>query len=172
MKIIEALKKVKMNRSKISDLQNLIRNNAAHMESGIKSLAYPDPAKKIKEWEQSIHDIQKENAKLLASVQLTNLSTNVTVEIGSNQVTKTISEWIYRRREGVDFDIATQHAKATSLKQVAIKGENGEIQVDNVIRNYDQGKRDEILMQLSQEKMLIDSQLEIINAVTDLKEIS
>lgn len=171
MKIIEALKKLKMNRKKIQDLQNLIRMNASHMESATKSLAYANPKQKILEWEQSIHDLQKENAQLLARISKTNLETKATIEIGDNQITKTISEWIYRRREGVDFDIQTQQAKATTLKQVATKDEKGEIVVDNVVRNYDQAKRDELLMSLSSEKMLIDSQLEIVNAVTDLLEI-
>jgi len=169
MKIIEALKKVKNNREKISDLQQLIQQNCAHMESQKGSTPYNDPKKKIKEWVQSIHDTQKENSKLLSQIQKTNLETLVTIEMPSGtQVEKSISEWIVRRREGVDTEIETYNAMSSRLQQQAFKKEDGTIEVDNVVLNYSSEDRDKKTMDLGQEKSLIDAKLEIVNATTDL----
>ena len=172
MKIIEALKAVKANREKITDLQMLIAKNAAHMESQNGSTAYNDPKKKIKVWVQSIHDTLLENARLLTQIQKTNLNTLVSIEMPSGvTVEKSISEWIVRRREGVDTEILTYQAMRHSLKQQAIQSQDGTIKVDQVVVNYSTEDRDTKMMELSREKSLIDGKLEIVNATTELLEV-
>lgn len=171
MKIIEALKKVKYNRQKMVDLNTLLSQNAAHMESQTGHTPYSDPKRKVKEWLQSIHDLQSDNAKLLSAIQRTNLETKVTIEVmEGQQVEKTIAEWIVRRREGVDQDYAACNALRTRLTQQAIQDAEGNISVDNVVYNFSTEARDKRLMALSEEKSRIDSALEIVNATTDLIE--
>lgn len=168
MKIIEALKKIKANRVKIADLQGLIAKYAAHMESGTTSLAYKDPAKAVTEWTQSIFSLTQDNAILLSRIQKTNLMVMVPVEIDGKIVTKNISEWVYRRREGVDQEVGAYMAMNTRLTATATKDKEGNIVVDKVIHNYNQEARDKKLAVLKEEKSLIDSALEIANAITDL----
>lgn len=172
MKIIEALKKVKSNRVKMTDLIGLISANSAHMESASKSLPYANPSEKVKEWLQSVADLEKDNARLLTRIQRTNLNTQVTIEMPNGvSVTKSIAEWIVRRREGIAIEVnAYTHLYAGNLKQSASKDSEGNIIIDNVVRNYDQEKRDIRLSHLNEERSLIDGTLEIINAVTDLEE--
>lgn len=171
MKIVEALKKVKSNRSKISDLNTKIGQIAAHMESSVGSLPYKDPKAKVKEFTQAAFDTQQDNARLLSRIQKTNLINTVTIELGGVQVTKTIAEWVYRRREGVDHELETYRNMATRLKPGAHQLTDGSIQVDNVIRNYDEELKDRRMAILNEEKSLIDSALEIVNAITDLEEL-
>ena len=172
MKIIEALKAVKANREKITELQMLIPRNAAHMESQNGATPYNDPKKKIKAWVQSIHDTLLENSRLLTRIQKTNLDTLVSIEMPSGvTVEKTVSEWIVRRREGVDAEILTYQSMRHSLNQKAVQAQDGTIKVDQVVVNYSTEDRDTKLMELSREKSLIDGKLEIINATTDLLEV-
>lgn len=168
MKIIEALKKVKANRVKISDLSALIGKYSAHMESGTTSLPYKDPAKSIAEWSQSIFSLSQDNAILLSRIQKTNLVVMVPIEIDGKIVTKNISEWVYRRREGVDQEMSGYASMGTRLTATATKDKDGNIVVDRVVYNYDQAMRDKKLSILKEEKSLIDSALEIVNATTDL----
>lgn len=169
MKIIEALKKVKYNREKMVDLARLIKQNAANMESQKGNTAYADPKRKIREWVQSVHDLQNDNAKLLAGIQRTNLTTKVTIEVEEGKpVTKTIAEWITRRREGVDQDYQVYSCMTTGLKQQTMQDAQGNLVVDNVVYNFSTEERDKKLMILSEEKSRIDSVLEIVNATTDL----
>lgn len=168
MKIIEALKKIKANRVKIGDLQALISKYAAHMESGTTSLAYKEPAKAIDEWTQSIFSLSQDNAILLSRIQKTNLLVMVPVEIDGKIVTKNISEWVYRRREGVDQEFGAYLSMTTRLTATATKDKDGNMNVDKVVHNYDQASRDRKMSILKEEKSLIDSALEIVNATTDL----
>lgn len=167
MKLIEALKKVKSDREKIGDLVIKIRKHSARMESHRPEYSKPDA--QVDEWIQGIFDTQKNISALLTRIQKTNLQTNVTIEIGGNQVVKTISEWIVRRREGVDFEIlAYKSLTNMGLKPCQINDEEGNAKIDQVVLHFDAKKRDEKLSILVEEKHLIDSALEIINATTDL----
>lgn len=169
MKIIEALKKVKYNREKMVDLARLIKQNAANMESQKGRTGYDDPKRKIREWVQSVHDLQNDNARLLAGIQRTNLTTKVTIEVEDGKpVTKTIAEWITRRREGVDQDYQVYSCMSTNLKQQTMQDAQGNLIVDNVVYNFSTEERDKKLMVLSEEKSRIDSTLEIVNATTDI----
>lgn len=167
MKLIEALKKVKNDREKIEDLVMKIRKNSARMESHRPEYAKPEA--QVAEWLQGIFDTQKNINDLLTKIQKTNLQTNVTIEIGGNQVSKTISEWIIRRREGVDFEISAYRSLTNmGLKPCQINDEEGNAKIDQVVLHFDSKKRDEKLAVLSEEKSLIDSALEIVNATTEL----
>lgn len=171
--IIEALKKVKSNRVKIEDLQRMISKNAAQMEHETNEYGSPeDVKKKIQGWVQSALDLTKENERLLESIARTNLLTDVTIEIGGNQITKSIAAWIYRRREFALCDLNTMQALNDGGRKdghVAIKNSTEHVQV-KVLRNYDPVYRDKFLDVFAEEPSIIDARLEIINATTPLIE--
>ena len=97
MKIIEALKKTKDLQRKAEDIRTLIKNHSAR--SSLESDKYPEQEKKIHGWLQSHSDILREILRLRIAIQRTNLNTSVSIELGDKTVTKSIAEWIHRRRD-------------------------------------------------------------------------
>lgn len=170
MKIIEAMKRIKMNKEKIADLHIKIAGATANLT--IETPLYGDQtAKKIKEWLQSCEDIGQENIRLLVSIQRTNLATFVSIELGDKSVTKSIAEWVWRRREYANIDLATW-SKLTDrgLKEGVGQSSPGVPLELKIQRHYDPGKRDEKISEYRAEPHMIDAALEIVNATTDLIE--
>src|SRR5258706_14930760 len=102
MKIIEAMKKVKANKEKITDLQAKISTSCATLS--FEHPLYPDTKAKIAEWAQSCNVLSQENIRLLVSIARTNLATYTTIELGDKRVTKSLAEWVWRRREYAAID--------------------------------------------------------------------
>lgn len=170
MKIIEAMKKIKANKEKVVELNNRIQRNSAHLS--IETPIYgDDQANKIKEWTQSALDVSRDNVKLLVRIARTNLATPVTIQLGDNQVTKSIAEWVWRRREyaAVDTLVWSQQTDR-NLKEGNVQTSPGVLSEVKLIRYYSPEQRDRNLDILRQEPHLIDGALEVVNAVTDLLE--
>lgn len=169
MKIIEAMKKVKANREKVEDLLEKIKQNSAHLSH--ENPMYPDPKAKIIEWKQSVHDTNQETVKLLTRIAKTNLETNVTMELGGKNVTKSIAEWIWRRREFAGLDHKAYMAMTNrGLKGGLFQNSTGNHTEVQVILNFDPNDRDIKAELFRTEPSIIDSTLEVVNATTDLKE--
>lgn len=169
MKIIEAMKRVKANKEKITDLQTKIAGVSANLS--FETPIYENTKDKIKEWAQACHDLSKENVRLLVAIQRTNLQTIVTITLGENSITRPIAEWIWRRREYAALDLSTW-AKMTdrNLKEGTGQSSVGtEIKV-TLVRHYDPELRDKKVAEFKSEPHEIDAALEVINAVTDLVE--
>lgn len=167
MKLIEAMKKVKGNREKIADLQSKIAQNSAHLSH--ETSAYDNPKEKIKEWAQTCDDLSKESVSLLTRISKTNIATQVTIDISGKKVTKSIAEWIWRRREFADIDLKTWRAmNDRGLKEGQMQSSTGNPIDVKIVRNYDIGLRDKKMDEYSSEPREIDSTLEITNAITDL----
>lgn len=168
MKIIEAMKKVKLNKEKITDLQNKISSVCANLS--FETPVYgSETGTKIKEWLQSCQDLAQENVKLLTAISRTNLATSVTIEVGGKNVTKTIAEWVWRRREYAKLDLLT-FSKLTDrgLKEGASSTSTG-VQLEiKLVRHYDPQYRDSAMAMYQAEPHQIDGALEVINAVTDI----
>lgn len=170
MKIIEAMKKVKQNKEKITDLQGKVANHCANM-SFETPMYGTETANKIKEWLQSCQDLTQDNIKLLCAIQKTNLQTSVSIELGGKQVTKTISEWVWRRREYAKLDLQTfQKLTDRGLKEGAANTSTGVPLELKILRHYDPKQRDEAMAMYQAEPHMIDAALEVVNAVTDLAE--
>lgn len=171
MKIIEAMKKVKGNREKITDLQTKIGAVSAH--SSVETPPYGDQTKaKITEWLQSCYDLGQDNIKLLVAIQRTNLNTNVTINVGGQPVTKTIAEWVWRRREYATLDYQCW-SKLTDrgIKEGKVQFSAGSEPTSvTIVRNFDPEVRDKHLAMYKNEPNEIDATLEVVNAVTDLIE--
>lgn len=167
MKIIEAMKKIKANKEKIADLQQKIMANSANLS--FETPLYPDIDEKINSWAQSCEDIGQENIKLLVAIQRTNLSTQVTIELGGKQVTKNISEWVWRRREYAKIDLDTwSRMTDRNLKEGVSQTSVGTPLEVKIVRHYDPSLRDEKRNLYSSEPHVIDGALEIVNATTEL----
>lgn len=170
MKIIEALKQLKLNTKKVADISARIALNSA--KKSFEQSPYADPVAQVKEWCDQVEGLSKRNSELTLAIARTNAATQVTIELEGKQVTKSITEWIYRRRHGVLMDIAAVKALTNrGLKDEQIKQTDNTILETKVVLHYDQKERDNRMDALQQEPTLIDTRLEMVNAVTDLLEI-
>lgn len=167
MKLIEALKKIKELQRKAEDLRTLVKDHCAR--SSLETDKYLSQANKVAGWVQSHSDLLKEILRLRVAIQQTNLVTNVTVELGEKAVTKTIAEWIHRRR-----DLATEELKMWNclsdrgIQEGVVKGPTGDPVEIKIIRFYDPAERDNKRDLYQSEPSIIDGKLEVTNAITDL----
>lgn len=168
MKIIEAMKKVKQNKEKIADLQGKISQVCANL-SHETPLYGAETGTKVREWLQSCQDLSQENVKLLCSISKTNLATSVTIELGGKSVTKSIAEWVWRRREYANIDLLT-FSKLTDrgLKEGQGNTSTGVPFEVKIVRHYDPSQRDAAMAMYKAEPHQIDAALEVVNATTDL----
>lgn len=173
MKIIEGLKKQKDLAKKAEDIKAKIALNCVDMEHENPVYGTTDQQREqINEWLQSYSDILKEILSLRFRIQKTNVTCPVTIELGGKQVTKTIAEWIHRRR-----DLATTEAlawKCLTDKNLPAVGKiqqtNGTVTEVKIRRYYDPKVRDTKVELFRSEPSIIDSTLEVVNATTDLIE--
>lgn len=169
MKIIQAMKTIKANIAKIEDLTNKIRQHSAY--TNIETPPYADTKATVRGWIQSIHDIGQENIRLQILIAKTNMATPVTIELGGVQVTKTIAEWVWRRRQYAEYDLAANMALTDrGIKEGSTKLPTGDLMEIKIVRNFDVEKRDADVALYRAEPSIIDSAMEVVNAVTDLIE--
>lgn len=170
MKIIEAMKRVKLNKEKIADLQKKIGLNCAALS--FETPLYGEAQRStVDGWLQSCNDLAQENVALLVAIARTNLVTPVTITLGEKQVTKTISEWIWRRREYAALDALTWTTLGDRNLREG-KGTNSQgAEVDvKIVRFFDATVRDEKLAVYRSEPHVIDAAMEVVNATTELVE--
>lgn len=175
MKLIEAMKKVKDLEKKADDLKDKVSKYCCYVN--IEGSTYPDQKNKIKEWVQAHQDILKEILGLRLSIQNTNLKTDVTIDLGGKQVTKSIAAWIHRRRDLAHKQLSIWRAMDDSrvkqldgaLARSQSSGDQREVKVE---RCYDPQEKDKNVDLYVTEPSIIDARLEVANAVTDLIEDS
>lgn len=169
MKLIEAMKLEKDLRRKADDLVAKIQAHSAIMD--YETPVYPDQREQVRQWLQSVHDIFKEIERLRLGIQRTNLATQVTIELGGKQVTKSIAAWIHRRRDLAQAEKRMWQALTDrGLKEGTVKQSNGELKEVKLLRFFDAKQRDEMVELFASEPSAIDGRLEVINATTDLVE--
>jgi hypothetical protein len=170
MKLIEAMKRVKSNKEKIADLQGKLSQFCANLNFETPTYGVETPAK-IREWLQSCTDLTQENIRLLCAVQRTNIATEVTITLGDKAVSKSIAEWIWRRREYAATDLKTwQMLSDRGLKEGTGTNSSGTPVEVKLVRHFDPVARDKAVSMFKSEPHEIDSALEVVNAVTDLVE--
>ena len=169
MKIIEAMKMLKQHAVKVSDLQDKIAQHCALLDTETPMYG-ENQAAQIAEWLQSVRDTVQEIARLRVAIQHTNMVTNVTIELGGQQVTKTIAEWIHWRRELATMMMHTvMKLSNRGLREGTVKSPTtGELTLVKIRYFFDPRKRDEAIELWRSEPSKIDSTLEIVNAVTNL----
>lgn len=168
MKIIEAMKKIKDLQIKADDLRKKVHTYCA--DQSHETAVYGEKQRdKIKEWIQAHGDIVKEILKLRVGIQRTNLATAVTIELDGKQVSKSIAEWVHRRRDLSELERSLWAGIGDrGLREGLIKGSTGDTTEVKIRRYYDAGERDKWVEAYRSEPSLIDATLEVVNAVTDL----
>lgn len=169
MKLIEAMKEVKRLEEKIVDLKDKVGRYSADLD--YETPTYENQAEKIKEWLQSAHDSLKEALRLRIAIQNTNLAIKVPIEIGKNKVEHTIAEWILRRRLYAKSELDIWGAVSTrNLREGSATNSAGERVTVKVRMYFNPQERDEKIEEYRSEPNIIDRNLEIVNATTDLVE--
>lgn len=170
MKIIEAMKKVKDLLRKAEDLRGKVSLNSAHMNFETPTYGEKQAAQ-VAEWLQAHEDILSEILRLRVAIQRTNLAVKVPIELGGRNVTKTIAEWIHRRRDLAKLDVEAW-SKLTDKNLKEGRGVNtlGEPIEIRITRNFDPATRDKKIELYRSEPSTIDAALEVVNAVTDIIE--
>lgn len=169
MKLIEGLKQIKDLSRKADDLQEKITQHSAHLN--VETPVYADQKGQVREWLQAHSDVLKEMLRLRIAVQRTNLAVEVEIELGGKKVKKTIAEWIHRRRDLAAREMhAWQSLTDKGLKEGFIKESSGEQREIKIVRCYEPEMRDSMIELYTSEPMIIDSRLEVVNAVSDLIE--
>lgn len=170
VKLIQAMKLEKDLQKKAEDLRQKVSAYCADLS--FETPVYgTDQQKVVDGWIQSHHDILKEIESLRYRVQKTNISTPVTIELGGKQITKSISEWIWRRRDLAKAEmqmwsmLTDRNLKEGSLPATTPNGTPVEARIR---RYYSPATRDEMKELFRSEPSAIDSTLEVVNAVTDL----
>lgn len=169
MKIIEAMKKRKDLTVKMEDLRSKISKHCA--DRSIETPIYKDQGAQVSSWVQACLGINREIETLGHRIQKTNQATNVSITIGDNTITKSIDQWIYRRDHGATNDLKTVGCLTDrGLKEEVIQSSSPGVPPTEIKRRlyFDPLERDKKIEIFRSEKSIIDGQLEIANAVTDL----
>lgn len=154
---------------KAEDLRAKIGQYSADLS--FETPLYPDTKATVDGWLQSHHDITKEIMRLRIAIQRTNLATLVPIDLDGISVTKSIAEWIHRRRDLAKLE-ESAWAKLTdrNLKEGQANNSTGQPVTITIRRYYDPKKRDAMVSSFKSEPHKIDATLEVTNAVTDLIE--
>lgn len=168
MKIIEAMRKIKINLGKITEYKKLVAQYCADYE--IQEPTYPDQIGMVRSWLMATHDLLEETEKLKRCISETNLATQVTVELDGKRITKSITEWIARRDTLSKLELEIWSALGDKgLSTQAMKNQiNNEVQLVKVRRYFDAKERDAKISLFSAEPHTIDGALEVANATTEL----
>lgn len=168
MKIIEALKKIKDLKKKAEDIKVLAKTHCADMEC--ETPVYADQKRQVESWCQAYSDIIKEILELKYRVQKTNIETQVTIELGDRHVTKSIAEWIHRRKELASLEENFWRAltdKGHKDNQYQLTPSSPVTIVKRRLY-FDAVERDKKIELYRSEPSKIDAVMETINALTDL----
>ena len=169
MKLIEALKKIKDLTKKAEDLRGLVKDNCAR--SSLESDRYREQANKVKGWIQSHSDILKKILHLRITIQRTNVVTLVSIDLEDKVVTKSIAEWIHRRRDLAAVELSMWNCLGDrGIQEGYTQGPSGDKIEIKLIRFFDPEERDRSKVEYQSEPIIVDAKLEVINAITDLIE--
>jgi len=170
MKLIEAMKLIKELQVKADDLRTKVKTYCADFD--FETPMYPDQKRQVGEWIQAHSDILKEILKLRTRIQKTNLKTNVDIQLNGATVSKTIAEWIHRRRDLATSELAMWQGlgdKGMKEGQSLPSTSPGVPPTPVKIRRYyDPTERDNKVELYRSEPSVIDWTLEVVNATTDL----
>jgi GTP cyclohydrolase III len=94
----------------------------------------------------------------------------VEIQLGGKPVTKSIAEWVLRRRELASLELgAWDSLSDRHLRDKTISTTSGKEEKVTVVRHFDVNERDLKVDTLTHEPSIIDSKLEVVNATTDLE---
>ena len=168
MKLIVAMKTIKELQLKAQDLRDKVQKHCANLS--FETPVYENQSEQVKQWIQAHTDINREILKLRFAIQKTNVATDVTIELGGKSVTKTIAEWIHRRRDLAKLDMEMWSALTDrGLKEQNVQATpGGQVTEVRIRRYYDPLRRDQMIELYRAEPNIIDRTLEVVNATTEV----
>jgi hypothetical protein len=167
--IVGAMKLRKRLAEKVADLEQKIAHNHAHLEN--TEPMYKEQEKVISSWIQARHDCIRTMGDLSIAIQKTNLQTNVEIVLGGKSITKSIAQWVLRRRELAPLDLrAYAVLNDRGLREVPVQdpSDKTKVNVIKVKRYYDPATRDKMIDLFTHEPSRIDAALETANATTEI----
>lgn len=171
MKLIEGMKLIKELQVKAKDLREKVVQYCADLD--FETPMYPDQKRQVSEWIQAHSDVLKEILKLRVNIQRTNIATPVEIEVGGKRVTKSIAEWIHRRRDLAASELQMWMGLTDkNLKEGQFLPATSPGVAPTPVRlrrYYDPTERDKAIEVYRSEPGVIDRTLEVVNAVTDLQ---
>lgn len=168
MKIIEAMKQIKDLQRKAEDLRKKVAVHCAGLSFETPTYGQEQRAT-VDGWLQAHRDIVQEILRLRVAIQKTNVNTPVAIQIGGKAVTKSIAEWVHRRRDLAALDgLMFAQLGDRGLKEQTGRDTQGNAIEIRIVRYYDPKRRDELMEEFRSEPTIIDSTLEVVNAVTDV----
>jgi hypothetical protein len=167
VKIIEAMKEIKRLNEKAADLRKKVATHCADLD--FETPMYPDQKRQVDEWMQSHSDTVARILQLRVAIQATNLQSSVAIELAGKHVTKSIAEWVHRRRDLAKMEVDLWGVLGDrGLKEGTAQQTSGQALAVKIRRYYDPAQRDQKLALYREEPSIIDAQLEVTNAVTDV----
>lgn len=172
MKMVEALKMKKELLRKADDLRSKVAQFCADMD--FENPVYETVDKQtaqIKGWIQAHRDILKEITHIQTSIARTNLVTYVDIPLGDKIVTKTVAEWVLRKKELAALELQ-MWLKLTdrNMRDQKTTTTTGQVIEYKVRRYFTYAEKDANVELLRAEPVLIDGALEVSNGKTDLIE--
>lgn len=172
MTIVEGMKTAKDLLRKAEDLRKKIKDNCAHLSH--ETPPYGDRQQAVVDgWLQAHRDIAKEVLDLKRRISATNLANTVTIEIGGEPVTHTITEWVARRTQLAGLEEQAWSALTDrGLREGNVQVQGAAAQVQplkiEIKRYFDPLQRDKMVEEYRSEPSIIDRTLEVVNATTQL----
>lgn len=171
MKLIEAMKGLKL-------VEKKIEGNIADISKYSSMLSSEKPyfsdetmqRQEVAQRVQANQDLVRQYLNLKTAIELTNLRTPVTL----GKATYTIAELLVLKRKLGQYILKTYQALndangETRLRSLPRGGQEG--QVPQVVRLYDEKKKNESLRYWQDLLEEISGRLEVVNATTDLAEV-
>lgn len=170
MTLTEAIKQIKALKIKADDLKRKVSLNCANLD--IENPIYGEnQMQTVQGWIQAYVDICHEISRLKVAISRTNLTTEVTIELQGKSITKSIAEWVLRRRELAAMELQVWNALTDRGLHDGKMTQSDQVVRDVKVRRYfEPNLRDEKIEALKVEPLLIDAKLEVANAKTDLIE--
>lgn len=168
MKLIEAMKRLKVIEKRIADNNKQVSSYCTILSTERPAFETEEAQKKeVKSLLQSSEDLIKEYLTLKRKIEKTNLVTEVTM----NGTVYTIADLLVIKRKlaaiGQSVYTSLSDSGANSRRGYAGGGATDKVQV---VRLYDEKERNTKLLEWQNLYNEIDSRLEVINATTDVVE--
>lgn len=170
MKIIEALKEFPLLEKRIDSNIQLIQKYSSELDLGNASYTFGTVDQQLAEVQSLLQSAQDLIARR-AAIRRALATTNATVKVTINSKERTITEWIEYRQKGNQLQLNTLNALSDRNAQMLLQQNQGKLDLTagvRVVRFYDEKTKNDSISSLMQEKSMIDAQLEIVNATTDL----
>lgn len=182
MKITEALSEIKTLQKRIADKEQFVNRYMARLDKVRDPLEKDGGSQSRIDAEiQAIGDLEQNIVSLRTRIQRTNQVTTLTVNGTLSSATKTITEWLAwkkeiapRRRQFLDVmiqNVAKLRAEVSRMPgnpRVLAPGQVDGAQPDDVLVYLDERKLSEDKERMTETLGLLDGQLSMLNATTEV----